>query len=200
MKTSTERSFVIVGAVCGLLALAGCATAPSQSSSSGGSMVVIGTVYESPAIDGAGKVHKAEASVVAKRDKGQTAIDGQGYYSENPWFDNMTTMTAPPSMVVMLSSKLATNALIQSSQAGKWTLKLEKKGDSFSITSSSQCPIGVGSKMRFSADEWVDFLGAKYRKGGFKVSQNGIQFDDSTEKNDGGNVLRYQNGQWVPVP
>ncbi len=67
----------------------------------------------------------------------------------------MTTVMAPSSTDDMLKSRLDTKAVIQSSQAGKWTLKLEKRG-LFSITSSSQCPIGVGSEMRFSHERWID--------------------------------------------
>ena len=86
---------------------------------------------------------------------GGISISGYGYYSERPGINNMTTVKAPSSTEDMLKSKLDSKAIIQSSQAGEWTLKLEK-GDLFSITSSSQCPIGVGSEMRFSHEMWID--------------------------------------------
>lgn len=126
---------------------------------------------------------------------GGIGISGYGYYSEKPGFNNMTVVNAPSAMEDMLKSKLDTKAMIQSSQTGKWILKLEK-GDFFSITSSSQCPIGVGSEMRFSHENWIDFCGKQYRNGGFSVKDSGVVFLEGTERNDGGKVIKYIGGQW----
>lgn len=184
MKTSTERSLVILIAICGLLALAGCETVPSTSLPR---HTVTGHASEDSRSPGTG-------SGIARKEI-PIAVEGYAYYSENPFFNNMTTMTAPSSMEDMLISRLKTKALIQSSQAGKWALKLEK-GDSFSITSSSQCPVGVGSEMRFSHENWIDLCGQKYRNGGFSVKDSGVVFVEGTERNDGGNVMKYTASQW----
>ena len=126
---------------------------------------------------------------------GGISITGYGYYSEQPGINNMTTVSAPSSIDDILKSKLDTKALIQSSETGRWTLKLEK-GDFFSITSSSQCPIGVGSQMRFSRDNWIDLCGQKYRNGGFSVKDIGLVFLDGTEREDSSGVAKYISGQW----
>jgi hypothetical protein len=119
--------------------------------------------------------------------------------------NNKLVISAPTSLDQMLQSKIDTGdplvskALLCPSENGKLELVMDLEDDYMSITyNSAQTPIGIGSPMRFCADKWVDFLGAKYRKGGFKVTQAGIQFDDATEKNDGGKVFKHQGSQWIP--
>jgi hypothetical protein len=121
-------------------------------------------------------------------------------------FNNKLVISAPASLDQMLQSKIYTGAplvskaLLCPSENGKLELIMELEDDYMSIPyDSAQTPIGIGSQMRFCADKFVDFLGAKYRKGGFKVTQAGIQFDDVTEKNDGGKVFKHQGSQWIPI-
>jgi hypothetical protein len=129
------------------------------------------------------------------RSTGGIGISGYGFYSDKPGFNNITMVNAPSSMEDMLKSKLDTKAMIQSSQVGKWMLKLEK-GDFFSLTSSSQSPIGLGSEMRFSHENWIDFCGKQYRNGGFSVKDIGVEFFEGTERNDEGKAMKYIAGQW----
>jgi hypothetical protein len=123
------------------------------------------------------------------------SLSGVAYYSDDPAFTNSMHIAAPQSVDAMTSSSLQSKAMLFM-QDGKLSAKLSK-GDFVALTSDPVCVMGVGSEMRFDPDNWVDFLGAKYRKGGFNVTSGGLQFNEATEKYEGDKALVYHGGQWL---
>ncbi len=147
--------------------------------------------------------NRAVGSVVYGKQNGRIYFRGYVYYWEGS--SNRLVLSAPTSLDQMLGSKndmgnpLDSKALLRPGADGKLEFVMERVGDYIAVPNPSATPIGVGSEMRFDTEKWVEFLGAKYRKGGFKVTPEGVQFDDATEKNDGGKVFKHQGSQWMPI-
>jgi hypothetical protein len=150
-------------------------------------------------INGSNQAQVESQSSSANSSGSISIVSGRASYSDEPGFVNVFAVPAPQSVDAMLSSRLQSKAMLFT-QGGRLMVKMSK-GDFVDITrtSSQDSVIGIGSEMRFDPENWVDFLGAKYRKGGFKVKPEGIQFDDVTEKNENGKILKCQGGQWTPT-
>jgi len=146
---------------------------------------------------------KDVGSIVWVKHRGQLYIRGYAYYWESS--SNRLALSAPLSQEQMIGSKndlgrsLDSKARLRNGADGKLEFVMEQSGDYVAIPNASTPPLGVGSEMRFDAENWVDFLGAKYRKGGFTVMPEAIQFSDGTEKNEGGKIFKYLGGQWTPM-
>jgi hypothetical protein len=147
--------------------------------------------------------NKAIGSFVYGKANGSFFFRGYALYREGS--SNRLVISAPVSIDQILRSKnnigqpLNSKALLHPGPGGKLEFVMECTNDAIALVSFSTTPIGLGSEMRFDQENWVDFLGANYRKGGFKVTQEGIQFDAATEKNEGGKIFKYQGGQWMPA-
>jgi hypothetical protein len=141
------------------------------------------------------------SAVVALRN-GKNVFRGYAYYWEGT--NNRLVIAAPQSLDQMLRSNndldrpLDSKALLRSSPDGKLEYVMEHPGDYVAIPDPSTTPLGVGSELRFDPENWVDLLGVKYRKGGFTVAPDNLQFTEGTEKLESGAVLTWKNGQWAP--
>jgi len=56
--------------------------------------------------------------------------------------------------------------------------------------------LGSGSEVRFDKSQWITFYGAQYRKGGFKIVKDGVQFIDGTETQVGDSLFVLDCTAW----
>lgn len=60
--------------------------------------------------------------------------------------------------------------------------------------------LGVGSEVRFDSEEWVEFYGEHFRKGGLRISNDKVEFLEGTERQSVRQVLSLQRNSWIRTP
>jgi len=59
--------------------------------------------------------------------------------------------------------------------------------------------LGIGSKLRFDTENWVEFFNNKYRKGGVVIKEDGATFEKGTEVLVNGQISVYDGTRWDTV-
>jgi len=57
--------------------------------------------------------------------------------------------------------------------------------------------LGVGSEVRFDSEQWVEFYGERFRKGGVSVSNDKVEVMEGTEWLSDNQVASFQKGSWI---
>jgi len=80
-------------------------------------------------------------------------------------------------------------------QTGKLFVPLGDAGHLSSPTEGLKF-IGIGSRIQFDRDEWVQLGGKSYRSGGFEINTDGIHFLESTELKLNDKIYRFEGAKW----
>ena len=78
-------------------------------------------------------------------------------------------------------------------------LKMNESTDQIELDDMKNPIIGIGSKLRYDSEDWVNFIGQKYRGGGVEIIKGGFKFFKGTEKKDNGKLFSFDGKDWILI-
>jgi hypothetical protein len=99
--------------------------------------------------------------------------------------------------LVFSTDKIHDNCIPRKIGQHLFLLVMEKEGDAIKLDDHSKPIIGIGSTIRFDTAAWVPLFGGKYRKGGVKVTEGGLLFLKTTEREDEKGITEFNGQDWM---